>query len=263
MEQPIQSATPPRLPTILGLLWLAATLAVLAQGLRWALFISPPDSEQGNVGRIFFYHVPHSMLALIFPYLNFIASVAFLYLRKTNPAKALIADAWAVASAEVTIVYISICLVTGMLWAKPAWGIWWTWDERLTSLLLLWLLYVAYLMVRRLSVTGQTSTIAAVISVFAAIDVPIVYMSIRWWRTQHPAPVFFGAPGSGMDKSMLPAFYWNILAWAMWGVFILGLRFALERQRQQTEATAVQAALNSALGDHDRFTQLPEAGNAF
>jgi heme exporter protein C len=248
---------------ILGVVWFAVTCAVLAYGLRWALFISPKDGEQGNVGRIFFYHVPHAMLSLVFPYLNFIASVAYLYLRRSKPAAALIADAWAVASAEVTVVYTSICLVTGMLWGRAAWGIWWAWDARLTSLLLLWLLYVAYLMTRRLSSTGQTSTVAAVLSVFAAIDVPIVWMSIRWWRTQHPAPVFFGAPGSGMDKSMLPAFTWNILAWSMWGIFILAVRFALERRRQRSEALAVSAALNRAIGDTDHFNRLPEAGNAF
>jgi heme exporter protein C len=219
-------------------------VAVLAEGLRWALFISPKDSEQGNVGRIFFYHVPHSILSLLFPYLNLVASLAYLYLRRSKPAQALIADAWAIASAEITVVYATICLVTGSLWGRAAWGIWWAWDARLTSMLLLWLLYVAYLMVRRLSSTGQTSTVAAIISVFAAIDVPIVWMSIRWWRTQHPQPVFFGAPGSGMDKSMLPAFYWNLLGFFMWGVFLLALRFALERRRQRIEADAIQSALN-------------------
>jgi heme exporter protein C len=253
----------PKTSRIFGALWFLATLAVLAYGLRWALFISPPDSEQGNVGRIFFYHVPHSMLSLLFPYINFIASIAYLALRRSRPAAALIADAWAIAAADIAVVYITISLVTGMLWGRVAWGIWWTWDARLTSQLLLWLLYVAYLMTRRLSSTGQTSTIAAVLSVFAAIDVPIVYMSIRWWRTQHPAPVFGGAPGSGMDPSMKPAFYWNILAWFMWGMFILVLRFALERRRQLSEARAVQSALDTALGPNDGFNRLPEANNAF
>lgn len=239
--------------------WLLATFAVLAQGLRWALFVSPPDAEQGNVGRIFFYHVPHSMLSLIFPYVNFIASIAYLALRRSKPAAAQVADAWAVAAADIAVVYISISLVTGMIWGRAAWGIWWTWDERLTSQLLLWLLYVAYFMVRRLSSSGQTATISAVLSVFAAIDVPIVYMSIRWWRTQHPSPVFFGAPGSGMDKSMLPAFYWNILAWFMWGMVILVFRFALERKRQRAAAREVHAALNPARSNYP----LPEPGNAF
>lgn len=246
-----------RLSLFFGGLWVAATLAVMVYGFRWALFISPPDAEQGPVGRIFFYHVPHAMLSLLFPYVNLFASLAYLYLRRRKPSAALKADAWAVAAAEVAIVYVSIALVTGSLWGRAAWGIWWTWDARLTSMLLLWLLYVAYLMVRKLSATGQTSTISAVLSIFAAINVPIIYMSIRWWRTQHPAPVFFGAPGSGMDPSMKPAFYWNILAWFMWGVTLLVVRFALERRRQRSEQTAIQIALNP------NFTLNPESVNAF
>jgi heme exporter protein C len=246
-----------RLSLMFGVLWVAATFAVLIYGFRWAMFISPQDAEQGPVGRIFFYHVPHAMLSLIFPYVNLFASLAYLYLRRRNPVAALKADAWAVAAAEVTIVYVSIALVTGSLWGRAAWGIWWTWDARLTSMLLLWLLYVAYLMVRRLTATGQTSTVSAVLSIFAAINVPIIYMSIRWWRTQHPAPVFFGAPGSGMDPSMKPAFYWNILAWFMWGVTILAIRFALERRRQRSEQIAVRAALMPVL------TMIPETSNAY
>lgn len=240
-------ATKLRISLVFGGLWVAATLAVLFYGFRWAMFISPADAEQGPVGRIFFYHVPHAMLSLVFPYVNLFASLAYLYFRRRNTAAAQRADAWAVAAAEVAIVYVSIALVTGSLWGRAAWGIWWTWDARLTSMLLLWLLYVAYLMVRRLSATGQTSTVSAVLSVFAAINVPIIYMSIRWWRTQHPAPVFFGAPGSGMDPSMKPAFYWNILAWFMWGITILVVRFALERRRQRSEQIAVQAALHPVM----------------
>ncbi len=221
---------------------------MLTIGFHQALFVSPPDAEQGNIGRILYWHVPSAMLGLVFPYVNFIASVVYLALRRRRPTAALIADAWAVSAAEVTVVFTSICLATGMLWGRAAWGIWWTWDARLTSLLLLWLLYVAYLMARRLSATGQTSTVAAVLSVFAAIDVPIVYMSIRWWRTQHPAPVFGGAQGSGMDKSMLPAFFWNVAAWAMWGIFILVFRFAVERRQQRAESRAIQSALDLAMG---------------
>jgi heme exporter protein C len=114
-------------------------------------------------------------------------------------------------------------------------------------MLLLWLLYVSYLMLRRFSSTGQSQTLAAVLSIFAAVDVPIVYMSIRWWRTQHPAPVFGGDAGTGMDKSMLPAFYWNVAAWAMWGIFILCFRFALERRRQLAEQNAALSAIEASL----------------
>jgi heme exporter protein C len=241
MAQSQPSAAPSsRLPLVLGLFWLAATLAILIHGFRWALMISPTDAEQGNIGRALYYHVPHSIWALVFPYVNLIASIAYLSLRKSHPAKALIADAWALASAEVTVVYATICLVTGSLWGRASWGIWWAWDARLTSLLLLWLLYIAYLITRRLSLSGETSTLGAVISVFAAIDVPIVYMSIQWWRTQHPAPVLTG--DGSMDPAMWVSFWWNAAGWTMWSVFIFALRFALERRRQlQAQENALNA----------------------
>ena len=228
-------------------LWFGISIAVLVVGFRQAIFLTPTDAAQGNVGRIFYYHVPIAMLSLLFPYLNFAASLAYLYFRKRDPLKALTADAFALASAEVAVVYTSICLLTGMLWGRAAWGIWWAWDARLTSVLLLWLLYVSYLMLRSFSATGQSQTLAAVLSVFAAVDVPIVYMSIRWWRTQHPAPVFGGGPNSGMDKSMLPAFFWNLAGWAVWGIFILLFRFALERRRQLAEQEAALHAIEASL----------------
>jgi heme exporter protein C len=228
-------------------LWFAISIAVLVFGFREAIFLTPADAAQGDVGRIFYYHVPSAMWSLAFPYVNFIASLFYLYWRKRDPLKALTADAMAVAAAEVSVVYSSICLITGSIWGRAAWGIWWTWDERLTSELLLFLLYVSYLMLRRFSSTGQTQTLAAVISIFAAIDVPIVWMSIRWWRTQHPAPVFFGGPDSGLDKSMMPAFVWNIIGWGIWGIFILVFRFALERRRQRAEQEAALHAIEASL----------------
>ena len=216
-------------------------------GFREAIFVVPADAAQGNISRAFYYHVPTAMLSLVFPYVNFLASLAFLFWRRSEPLKALTADAMALASAEVAVIYATITLVTGSIWGRVAWGIWWTWDPRLTSMLLLWLLYVSYLVLRRFSATGQTQTLAAVLSIFAAVDVPIVYMSIRWWRTQHPAPVFGGGPDSGLDKSMMPAFVWNIIAWSMWGIFILGFRYALERRRQAAEQEDALNAIEASL----------------
>ena len=231
----------------IAIAWFALTLGVIAYATRLALVIAPTEATMGNVQRIFYYHVPTSMLSLLFPYVNLVASLFYLYWRRRDPLRALAADAVAIAAAEVTVVYSSLCLLTGMLWGRAAWGIWWTWDARLTSMLLLWLLYVSYLMLRKLSSTGQTQTLAAVLSVFAAIDVPIVYMSIQWWRTQHPAPVFFGGPDSGIDPSMMPAFGWNVLGWAMWGVFLLIFRYALERRRQESEQEAALKAIEAPL----------------
>jgi heme exporter protein C len=248
-ENELAAAKKPSIFPLVGGLWLVATLALLVVGFRQAIFIAPTEATMGNVQRIFYWHVPSAMLGLIFPYVNFGASVAYLFLRRRNPLSALTADALALASAEVTVIFVTICLATGMLWGRASWGIWWAWDARLTSLLLLWLLYIAYLVTRRLSLSGETSTVGAVISVFAAIDVPIVYMSIQWWRTQHPAPVLTGE--GQMDPRMWVAFGWNALAWSMWGIFILGFRFALERRRQLQAQEQALSVLEASFGDHD------------
>lgn len=229
----------------IGLLWFAASVAVLVVGFREAIFLAPTEATMGNLQRIFYYHLAHAILSLVFPYVNLAASLAFLYWRRRDPLKALSADALAVASAEITVLYAGICLASGMLWGKPAWGIWWAWDARLTTELILWLLYVSYLLLRRFSPTGQVGVLSAVLAVFAGIDVPIVFMSIRWWRTQHPAPVF-GGDGS-IDPAMLPAVLWNLAGWAMFGIFLIGFRFALERRRQIAEQDAALVALEASL----------------
>jgi heme exporter protein C len=236
-----------RSPTLRGVawLWFGITIAVLVVGFRQAIFLVPTEATMGDVQRIFYYHLPHAILGLIFPYVNLVASLAFLFWRRRDPLKALTADAVAVAAAEVTVLYAGICLATGMLWGKPAWGIWWAWDARLTSELLLWLLYVSYLLLRRFSPSGQIATLGAVLSVFAAVDVPIVFMSIRWWRTQHPAPVF-GGDGK-IDPSFVPAVLWNMAGWAMWGVLILLFRFALERRRQLAEQEEALLTIEASL----------------
>ncbi len=243
--QPIRSNVSSKAPLIGSALWLAVILIVLAIGFRQAIFLVPTEATMGNIQRIFYYHFPAAIMGLVFPYVNFIASVAYLYWRRRDPLKALAADAVAVAAAEVALIFVSIGLLTGMLWARPVWGIWWAWDARLTTFLLLWLLYVSYLLTRRFSSTGQSNTLAAVISVFAAVDVPIVFMSIRWWRTQHPSPVF-GGDGS-IDPSFVPAVLWNLAGWGLWGLFILGFRFALERRRQLAEQQAALEAIEASL----------------
>jgi heme exporter protein C len=213
-------------------LYLALTFAVLAIGFYEAM-TAPKEATMGNLYRVFFYHFPHTILSFVFPYMNCVAALLFLYWRRRDAQRALKADAFALASAEVTVLYASVGLATGMLWGRAAWGIWWTWDARLTTYLLLWLLYVSYLLVRRLTTGDQKAVFSAVLAIFAAIDIPICFMSIRWWRTQHPAPVFGGGEDSGIDKHMLPAVFWNLAAWALWGAFVLGLRYAIERRRQR------------------------------
>ena len=143
------------------------------------------------------------------------------------------------------MVFCTVVLTTGPIWGRRAWGIWWTWDARLTTTLVLWLIYVSYLLLRRFAAGPQMQTLAAVLGIFGALDVPIVYMSNRWWRTQHPAPVFGGGRRLGDGPVDGGRALWNMLAWFAWGVLILVLRYRVERQQQKIAAAEAQAALDA------------------
>ena len=223
-------------------LYAAATVALLVQGYHQAIFVAPDESTMHEIQRIFYYHVPSAMSAFLFFAISLIGSIGFLAARRNSPEIAQRFDALALAGAEVGVVFCSVVLVTGPIWGRRAWGIWWTWDARLTTTLILWLIYVSYLLLRRFAAGPQVQTLAAVLGIFGAIDVPIVYMANRWWRTQHPSPVFFGGPDSGISPKMLTAFLWNIAAWLAWGLLILGFRYYVERQSQKViEHEAMEA----------------------
>ena len=225
-------------------LYAAAVVALLVWGYYQAIFVAPNDAMQGEIFRIIYYHVPSASVAFAFFAVSLVGSIGFLASRNNHPERAQRFDAWALAGAEVGVVFCSVVLVTGPIWGRRAWGIWWTWDARLTTTLILWLIYVSYLLLRRFAAGPQVQTLAAVLGIFGAIDVPIVFMANRWWRTQHPAPVFFGGPGSGMAWSMLKPLLWNILAWFAWGVLILCFRYYVERQSQKALAREAQEALD-------------------
>ena len=185
----------------------------------------------GEVQRIFYIHVPAAWTAFLAYFILFLASTAYLW--KRSPG----ADALAHASGEVGFVFCTVVLVTGPLWAKPVWGIWWTWDARLTSTFVLWLLFVSYLMLRSYVLNpGRAATLAAVVAIMGFVDVPIVYMSIRWWRTQHPQPVIGGGEGSGLDASM-----WVTLL-VSWGAFLCLYAFLV---RERLALAALQRELSA------------------
>ncbi|MGO9775635.1 MAG: cytochrome c biogenesis protein CcsA [Terracidiphilus sp.] len=226
-------------------LYAALTVVLLAWGFYQAIYVAPLDAMQGEIFRIIFYHVPSFAAAFTFFSISFLGSIGFLSFRRSRPEWAQIADAWALAGAEVGVVFCTVGLTTGPLWGRRAWGIWWTWDARLTTTLVLWLIYVSYLLLRRFAAGPQMQTLAAVLGIFGALDVPIVYMANRWWRTQHPAPVFGGGEGSGMAPVMVHALLWNMLAWLAWSLLILALRFHIERQQQRLAAQDAQSALDA------------------
>ena len=213
------------------------TFGLLTYALYEGMVAAPTEQTMGEVQRIFYYHVPSAVTAFTLFLINFIASI--IYLARRSPR----ADALAVSTAEVGVVFCTVVLVTGPLWARPVWGIWWTWDARLTSTLLLWLIYISYLILRRYSTSGQTPVIAAVLAVFGFLDVPFVYMANRLFRTQHPQPVYFGGPGSGADPRMTYALLVNMAAFFAFAALVVWLRFRLERVRQDFEETQALEAL--------------------
>jgi heme exporter protein C len=226
--------------------YVAITIALMVWGFYQAIFVAPNDAMQGEIFRIFYYHVPSWAVAFVCFAISLIGSIGFLAARNNHYDRAQLFDALAVTGAEVGVVFCTVGLTTGPIWGRRAWGIWWTWDPRLTTTLVLWLIYVSYLLLRRFAAGPQMQTLAAVLGIFGALDVPIVYMANRWWRTQHPAPVFGGAPGSGMAWPMLRVFFWNLLAWFVWGVMILYIRFRVERHRQKIAAREADLALHAS-----------------
>jgi len=150
-------------------------------------------------------------------------------------------DILALTTAEVGVVFCTVVLVTGPLWARPVWGIWWTWDVRLTSTLVLWLIYVSYLMLRRFSTSGQTPVLAAALAVFGALDVPLVYFSIWFFRTQHPQPVIGG--GGSIDPRMLHVLLINWVAFLCFAFLVCWSRYRLEQLQREVEETQALEAL--------------------
>jgi heme exporter protein C len=150
-------------------------------------------------------------------------------------------DMLALTTAEVGVVFCTVVLVTGPLWARPVWGIWWTWDVRLTSTLVLWLIYVSYLVLRRFSSSGQTPVLAAALAVFGALDVPLVYFSIWFFRTQHPQPVVGG--GGSIDPRMLRVLLINWVAFLCFAFLVCWSRYRLERTKREVEETQALEAL--------------------
>ncbi|MFZ0952259.1 MAG: cytochrome c biogenesis protein CcsA [Candidatus Sulfotelmatobacter sp.] len=152
-------------------------------------------------------------------------------------------DVLAVTTAEVGVVFCTIVLVTGPIWARPVWGIWWApGDIRLTSTLVLWLIYVSYLVLRRFSDSAQTQKLAAVLAVFGALDVPLVYFSIWFFRTQHPQPVIGG--GGSIDPRMLRVLLINWMAFLCFAFLVCWSRYRLEKLRREVEeAEALESLL--------------------
>jgi heme exporter protein C len=207
----------------------AVTALLLARNLYMIFMVLPDEVSQGMIFRIIFFHVPAAITAMLCSAVALVASVGFLLSKNFK------FDAVAVSVTEVGLAFLAANLVTGSIWGRIIWGIWWTWDARLTSALVCWLLYAGYLMLRHaIEEPTQRATIGAVFNIFAFVDVPIVIFSIKWWRTQHPQPVFWG--GGSIDPAYYSTFLWNLLAMALLGAVLVMIRLRQEETQREIDS---------------------------
>ena len=203
-------------------------LAVAAAGLlAWNLqtiFTKLPDElNQGAIYRIIYFHVPANILGMLGFGIGMCLSVAYLI------KKDLRLDAMAASVTEVALMFASIGLATGSIWARIIWGVWWAWDTRLTSWLACWLIFAGYLMLRRgIDEPNQRARFGSVVSVLGTVSAYISYKSIEWWATQHPQPVLSIRDGGGMAPGMEAPIYWNLLALALFSVILVMVRMRQE-----------------------------------
>lgn len=205
-----------------------AVCALLGITAYASFYIAPTEQTMGAVQRIFYLHAPSGMTALMAFLISFVGSVAYILNRSPHW------DWLAVASAETGIAFCTVVLLTGPIWAHPAWGVWWAWDARLTSTLVLWLLYVSYLVLRTMIEDPvRRAQISAFYGIFAFLDVPLVYGSIWWWRTQHPQPVVFTS--GGLDPTMRKVFYLSWFSLTCLMALLIQQRYRLEQAREEVE----------------------------
>lgn len=186
---------------------------------------APYESTMGLIQKIFYFHVPSAMVMFLSAFVCGIASAIFLFGKRRT------ADQLAAAAGELTVVFGLIVLVTGPIWARKAWGVWWQWDARLTSSLVLWMIFVSYLLLRRFGGYGSEK-LAAGIALFGMANVPFVYWSVNVWRTLHPKTTVVPSLGPGMRD----AFWWCIVAFLTLYLVLLAVRTRLERGRASLEA---------------------------
>ncbi|MDX2027895.1 MAG: heme ABC transporter permease [Alphaproteobacteria bacterium] len=215
---------------LLPLLGFSAAVAFGA-GLYLALFHSPPDYQQGETVRIMYVHVPAAWIGMILYVAMAVAAAVGLVARHA------LADIFCVAAAPVGVVLVALCLITGSIWGRPTWGAWWVWDARLTSVLILFLLYCGYIVLRQSFDDHERGGKAGAILLLAgAINIPIVRFSVDWWNTLHQPASVIRMKGPAIDASMLWPLLTMALAYMLYAAFVIILRMKTELVKRKIEA---------------------------
>ena len=209
-------------------------LASMVAALYGAFLYAPTDRLQGDVQRIFYMHVPVALTMYVAIFVVFVSSLLYLQSRDARW------DEVAAAGGETGLLFGTMVMVTGPMWARPVWGAWWTWDARLTSFFILWLIFVAYVMLRTYGGgPEQVARFCAVLGILGFVGMPITPYSVRWFRTMHPEPVIMteGGLGGGLTDApgMLPTFAVGLLAALILFANLFALRLRLERQDRRVQ----------------------------
>jgi heme exporter protein C len=211
---------------------LALTATALLAAMAAIYFYAPTEQTEGAVQRIMYFHIPCAWIAFFAFFVVFLSSILFLWKKDREW------DIYAHASAEIGVIFCSLVLITGPIWAKPIWGAWWVWDARLTLTLILWLIYVSYLMLRSQTDPGSMrARYSAVLGIVGFLDIPLIHFSVLWWRSFHPQPKVITAQGfgNGLDTSMMVTLLISLAAFTLLYFLLMGQRVRQEKMKDEID----------------------------
>jgi heme exporter protein C len=219
---------------------LLGVAAVVALGVSavLSLVVAPPDAVQGEVQRLMYVHVPAAWLAYLSFFVVFVSSIAYLRTNRTRW------DRVAVASAEIGVLFTALAIALGALWGKPVWGTWWTWDPRLTTTALLLLIYLGYLALRRITDNpSRRARWSAVLGIVGFVDVPIVHLSVVWWRSLHQQSTVLRLGGPEIHGSMLTALLVGVVAFTIVYAYLMTVRMRVGRLEERAAREALSPSI--------------------
>jgi heme exporter protein C len=234
-QRPSVAAQPPRSSPLLGLVAFAAVLTAQVLG----FVVSPPDRDMGQLQKIMYVHVPSAWNAFLAFFVVFVASVHYLWLKRER------SDLLAAAAAEVGTVFTALTLILGSIWGRPTWGVWWTWDPRLTSTAVLLVIFAGYLALRSFAEDpDRRARWSAAVGILGALNVPIVYMSVKWWRTLHQTQ----SSAATVDPAYALGLRANGIAFALLLIYLVRRRYQIAIVERDTERRRDDAALFDPVG---------------
>jgi heme exporter protein C len=218
------------------------TLVAVVTGLYWGLIKAPPDAFQGDVQRIMYLHFPSIITAYVSIILVFVGSCLYLWKREKRD------DNLAHSAAEIGVLFIALTIVGGSIWGRPTWGVWWTWDARLTLTAIFLLIFVGYLMLRSLiQDENRAAMAAAILGIIGSLDIPLIHMSVYWWRTLHQPPSILRpdkAPWENIQWPLLVPLLINVIGFLLLYFYLLSLRLQIGEMQEKIRAQKLARSLD-------------------